>query len=322
MSTEVLGIRHVHQRYGERVALHDVSFAAEEGALVALLGPNGSGKTTLFRIISTLLPPDRGEVEVCGHDVVRDPTAVRLRLGVVFQQAALDSELTVRENLRFHAALYGLSSSRATSALDDALRALRLEDRANDRVKTLSGGLVRRADLARVLMHRPRLLLLDEPTVGLDPAARHDFWASLDDLRRTRSTTILVATHLLEEADRCDHLVILSTGRVVAEGSPEDLKSTLGGETLWIESDNPTDLADRIQAQFGLNARVVDGAVHVAHAQAHQLLARIYEAFPSRIQSATVRKPTLDDVFMVHAGHGLTRTEDVEDAGQARVITS
>lgn len=305
MSTEVLGIVDVHHSYGDRVALGGVSFSVEEGSFVALLGPNGSGKTTLFRIISTLLTPQRGSALVCGLDVSREPTEVRRQLGVVFQHVALDADLTIRENLRHHAALHGMPGDEARVAADESLRALGLESRANDRVKNLSGGLARRADLARVLMHRPRLLLLDEPTVGLDPSSRRDFWLALDDLRAERRTTIIVATHLLEEADQCDHLIIMNEGKVVAEGSPDSLKASLEGETLWLEAPDPHELAELIQARFGVDARVVDAAVHVAHPQAHQLLARIYEATPERILSATVRRPTLEDVFMVHTGHGL-----------------
>lgn len=309
MSNAVLDIQHVSHRYGSRPALQDVSLTVANGATLALLGPNGSGKTTLFRIITTLIRPESGSVFVGGFDVRTRPSDARRQLGVVFQDVALDADLTVRENLRHHAALHGMTGAPVREAAGETLRALGLQDRAHDRVKTLSGGLARRADLARVLMHRPRILLLDEPTSGLDPTARRDFWDALRRLRTAQGTTVVVATHLLDEAEQCERVCIMSEGRVVAEDSPEALKSALGQETLWIEALDPAEFADRIHAQFGVESRVMEDGIHIAHAQAHNLLARIYEAFSDRITSATVRRPTLEDVYMVHTGHGLGSVE-------------
>ena len=259
-------------------------------------------------------------MEISDHIIVLDygqkiadgaPEDVRSSLGMVFQHVALDGDLTVTENLRHHAALYGLTGSERIARERDALRVLGLSDRAHERVKTLSGGLARRTDLARVLQHRPRLLLLDEPTTGLDPAARREFWQAVGWLRETSGTAVLVATHLLEEAERCEHVFIMSEGRIVAKGSPEDLKTGLGGETLWLETDDAGELADRIQTQFGLHPRVLGGSVQVSNPRAHTLLANIYEALPGRIVSATVRRPTLEDVYMVYTGRVLREQQDV-----------
>ena len=297
-----LAVGDLAHRYGEYPALGGVSFEVAPGELFGLLGPNGGGKTTLFRIVTTLMPPTSGTAEVFGHDTVRSPAAVRRSLGVVFQQPALDAELTVRENLRFHGALVGLGGEVLDDRIGSLLGVFGLADRAEDRVRTLSGGLARRADLARGLLHRPALLLLDEPTTGLDPTARRELWAALTRLRRDEGTTLLVATHLMEEAERCDRVGILDRGRLVALGTPTDLTAELGDETLWLESDDPDALAAALHAQLGLASRLVGRTVLVEAGDAPAVLARVYAAFPERITSATVRRPTLDDVFAARTG--------------------
>ena len=305
MPEQAVDIVDVTHRYGDHVALRDVTLEVAPGALFGLLGPNGGGKTTLFRILSTLLRPTKGEARVFGTSTAERPSDVRHRLGVVFQQPALDDELTVLENLRFHGALYGLGGSALGERIGHLLRLFGLADRAQDRVKTLSGGLQRRADLARGLLHAPDLLLLDEPTTGLDPVARDAFWQTLARLRRQEGATMLVATHLLEEAEACDAIAILDRGRLAASGTPDALKESLGGETLWLEANDADVLRDHIQAQFGLAAQTIQDKVQISHPEAHTLLSSLYEAFGDRIRSATVRRPTLEDVFLVHAGYRL-----------------
>lgn len=303
MASPAVDIRSVRYQYGTRTALNDVSFAVPAGSLFGVLGPNGSGKTTLFRILSTLTPPREGTARVFGLDTTQEAHAVRQQLGLVFQSPALDEKLTVRENLRFHGALYGLQGPALHDRIDALLAQFGVADRADDAVDTLSGGLRRRADLARGLLHRPDVLLLDEPTTGLDPAARRTFWQTLDRLRGTEGTTMIVATHLMEEAERCDTVAILDEGALVATGTPHELTSALGEETIWIATDDPAALRDRIEAQFGLDAAVLDEMVHLAPDNAPQLLSALYDAFGDTIDSATVRTPTLDDVFMVRTGH-------------------
>lgn len=303
MPVPAVYVEEVTHRYGTRAALQDVSFVVPTGSLFGVLGPNGSGKTTLFRILSTLMPSSSGTARVFDLDTTQDPGDVRKRLGLVFQSPALDENLTVRENLRFHGALYGLQGSTLRDRIDESLRQFEVADRAADRVGTLSGGLRRRADLARGLLHRPDLLLLDEPTTGLDPAARHAFWQVLGRLRRTEGTTMLLATHLMEEAERCDEVAILDQGRLVAAGTPERLKAELGAETLWLDAEDPHALRDRIQAQFGLDPRVIGTSVQISHPDAPRLLSSLYDALGDEIDSATVRAPTLNDVFMVRTGH-------------------
>jgi len=301
-STAAVDIQGVTHRYGDHVALRDVTLDVAPGTLYGLLGPNGSGKTTLFRILSTLMPPSEGGARVFGFDSAESPGAVRRRLGVVFQEEALDEALTVRENLRFQGALYGLRGADRRARIDDLLRRLNVADRIDDTVADLSGGLRRRVDLARGLLHRPDLLLLDEPTTGLDPGARRAFWAAIERLQEDEGTTLLLATHLMDEAERCDRVGILSDGTLVADGPPAALKAELGDETIWLESDGPAALRERIDAQFGFPTRIVGSVVQVAPSDPAASLASIYEALAPRIRSATIRTPTLEDVFMVHAG--------------------
>lgn len=302
MTDAAVDIQGVTHRYGEHRALRDVTLQVASGTLYGLLGPNGSGKTTLFRILSTLMPPSEGQAEVFGMDTTQSSDAVRKRIGVVFQSEALDDALTVRENLRFQAGLYGLHGTARRERTEALLERLGVADRADDPVEELSGGLRRRADLARGLLHRPDLLLLDEPTSGLDPAARRTFWTAVERLREAEGTTLLLATHLMDEAERCDRVGILSEGTLVADGTPSALKDDLGDETLWLETDSPSLLRDRIETQFGVPTRVVGSVVQVAPSDPPAFLASLYEAVGHRIRSATIRTPTLEDAFMVHAG--------------------
>ncbi|MEF8815400.1 MAG: ABC transporter ATP-binding protein [Salinibacter sp.] len=302
MPAPAVDIQKVTHRYGSHPALRDVTLQVDAGALYGLLGPNGSGKTTLFRILSTLMPPSEGHAQVFGLDTAQESGAVRRRIGTVFQEEALDEALTVRENLRFQGALYGLHGAERRERTEVLLRRLDVADRATDPVADLSGGLRRRVDLARGLLHRPDLLLLDEPTSGLDPAARRTFWAAVQQLRAEEGTTLLLATHLMDEAERCDRVGILSDGVLVADGMPDTLKADLGDETIWLEAEAPTSLRDRIEAQFGVPTRIVGATVQVAPADPPTFLSSLYEALGDHIRSATIRTPTLEDVFMVHAG--------------------
>lgn len=307
------GVRHA---YGSTQALDGVRFEVPNGTLFGLLGPNGSGKTTLFRIITTLLEPDEGRVRVFGADTAGASHRVRQEIGMVFQHTALDEDLTVRENWQMHGSLFGLDAAEIEARSKPLFDQLGIADRADDRVSALSGGLRRRADLGRGLLHRPRLLLLDEPTSGLDPIARRDLWERLSELQTLGETTILLATHLMEEAERCDRVAIINEGRLARIGRPSRLKKEVGRETLWLESPDAPGLRDRIEAQFGFDARVFGEAVQVIHEEAHSVLGAVYEAHGDKITSATVREPTLEDVFMIATGHPID--ERRTDAAPAR----
>lgn len=296
-------------RYGDRPALDAVSLHIPAGSLYGLLGPNGGGKTTLLRIAATLLEPTAGTTRVGGIDASENPRMVRRLLGIVFQDPALDGELSLEENLHTHGALYGLARTDLAERIDLLLPLFGLDIRRRDRVSTFSGGLKRRADIARGLLHAPPILLLDEPTTGLDPAARQVFWEMIERLRMRERTTILVATHIMEEAALCDRLALLDHGRIVAEGTPDELTAAIGEEMLWLESDDPDELLRQINARFDGAARRSASRIRLASPNAHELLGDLYGCCSSLIRSATVRRPSLEDVFMVHAGRRLEEAD-------------
>lgn len=297
--------RDLRRQFGARAALDGVSFAVRDGEIFALLGPNGGGKTTLFRILSTLLPPSGGAATVCGHDVAHDAPAVRACLGVVFQSPSLDPQLTVAENLRYGGNLYGLRGADLEARLRETAAALKVDDRLSDRVKTLSGGLQRRVEIAKSLLPCPKVLLLDEPSTGLDPVARVDLWSILEQLRARFGMTVVLTTHLMDEASRCDRAAILHRGKLMACDSPEALCATIGCDVLTLAGRNADRLAEMLQAKFGWSASVQDGAVRVEIPRAHEQVARIVEAFPGEILSVTAGRPTLEDVFVRLTGERL-----------------
>ena len=290
-----------HQ-YGSRLALSNVNFEVKAGEIFGLLGPNGGGKSTLFRILSTMMVPTGGRAEVAGHDVARDPAAVRRAIGVVFQTQSLDKALTVAENLRAQGHLYGLSGPKLRDRIAQVLDRLGLADRRNDIVETLSGGLKRRVEIAKGLLHRPVVLLMDEASTGLDPGARRELWQYVEELRSREGVTILLTTHILDEADRCDRLALLHQGRVVAEGTPAHLRSRIGGDVVVLEAGDVAELARRIETRFGLKPSLVDGMLRVEIANGHRFITEVVEAFPGAIDSVGLHKPTLEDVFIRETG--------------------
>ncbi|HWC19498.1 MAG TPA: ATP-binding cassette domain-containing protein [Terriglobales bacterium] len=289
--------------YGERVALKGISFGVKPAEIFGLLGPNGSGKTTLFRILSTLMVPTNGSARIVGFDPVTQPNQVRRRIGVVAQAQSVDVKLTARENLMHQGHLYGLSGARLKQRIAEMLERVGLGDRADDLVETFSGGMQRRIELAKGLMHRPSVLLLDEPTTGLDPGARRDLWLYLESLREQEGVTILVTTHLMEEAERCSRLAILSEGNVVALGTSAELKSEIGGDVIQFESDDAETLAERIRHRFGIVCSVEENIVRLERAHGHRFAADVMEAFAGQIQSVNISRPTLEDVFVNRTGH-------------------
>lgn len=287
-------------------ALDAVSFSVRPGEVFGVLGPNGGGKTTLFRILATALRPSSGGASVMGRDLASERDEVRRRIGVVFQSPSLDKRLSVRENLGHQGRLYGLGSAELAERSRALLERFGLADRAGERVSTLSGGLARRAELAKGLLHKPSVLILDEPSTGLDPGARRDLWDLLKELSAKDGAAVLVTTHWMEEAERCDRLAILSAGRVVAEGSPSALKQELGGDVVSFVSRRPEELRSALRERLGVEAAVVDGAVRVERAGA-ALLARAAQELGPMFESATVGRPTLEDVFIRRTGHRFWR---------------
>ncbi|WP_206294548.1 ABC transporter ATP-binding protein [Humisphaera borealis] len=297
-------IQHLTHNYGQRVALADLSLQIAPGEVFGLLGPNGSGKTTLFRVLSTIILPPVGAVKVFGRDVATDQAAVRSLIGVVFQSPSLDKQLTARENLTHHGHLYGLRGRDLAQRVEETLAAFKLADRGRERISTFSGGMRRRVEVAMGLLHRPRLLLMDEPSTGLDPAARIDLWSIIADLRR-QGVSVIVTTHLMEEADLCDRLAILEQGKLLACDTPAALKSSVGGDVVAMTSREPERLQQTLAERLGLRSQTIDRTVRLEMPDAHLAVPKIIEAAPGLVESIAVGKPTLQDVFIRLTGRSL-----------------
>jgi ABC-2 type transport system ATP-binding protein len=303
-----LAVRGLRVRLGDRDVLHGLDLSARRGEVVGLLGPNGSGKSTTFAVLLGLVRPTSGEVTLDGVRIAPGDRRLRARLGVVFQAASLDPKMTARENLRMAATLYGVPAPRARERIADLLDLVELRDRADEAVVRYSGGMKRRLELARALLSEPEILILDEPTTGLDERSFQRTWERILAMRERERITVILSTHRPEEAAMCDRVVIVDGGRVIAEGSPEELGRRVSGDVLTIEADEPDALARAITERFGVEARVVEGRVRVEREAGHELVPRLVEAFPDgRIRTLAMRRPTLADVFVKITGRSLGR---------------
>jgi len=308
MSSPIVQVRQLSHRYGERRALDGVSLEVNAGEIFGFLGPNGSGKTTLFRILSTLITPQEGRVtfDLMGRtlDLREARDEVRKSIGVVFQSPSLDRQLTAEENLRHHGHLYGLRGAELERRIDEMLSRVGLAERPKELVGTFSGGMRRRVELAKGLLTRPRVLLLDEPSTGLDPGARIDLWRYLREIRQEAGVTILVTTHLMDEAEHCDRLAIMSGGRVAACDTPAALKSRIGADVITLTGDDPAALAAAVQERFAIAVERIDDSVRIERERGHEFIPQLVEAMVGRIRAVSLGKPTLEDVFIHVTGHG------------------
>jgi ABC-2 type transport system ATP-binding protein len=299
----------LRRHYGSREALAGLTFDVHPGELFALLGPNGGGKSTLFRILATLLPPSAGTARVCGFDVRTAPREVRRHIGVVFQHASVDGKLTVEENLRHHGHLYGQRGHALAARMEELLERFDLRERRGELVERLSGGLARRVELAKGLLPRPSVLLLDEPSTGLDPGARRELLQYLRRLRDEDGTTVVLTTHYLEEAERCDRVGVIDRGRLVAHDAPAVLTAAVGGDVVVVQPDDVEGLQAKVRERFGLAGVRVDGTLRLEHARGHELVRDLVDAFPDDVHTITFGKPTLEDVFVRLTGRRLSAEE-------------
>ncbi len=316
---ELTGLTH---HYGARRALDALTFSVQPREIFGLLGPNGSGKTTLFRILSTLMMPIGGSARIAGFDVATEPREVRARVGIVFQARSVDLKLTVEENLMHQGHLYGLSGKALRRRIDEVLGRVLLRDRAKDFVETLSGGMQRRVELAKGLIHSPAVLLLDEPSTGLDPGARRDLWQYLRTLRDEDGVSVLVTTHLMEEAEHCDRLAFLNAGKLVALGSPAALKDEIGGDVVTFDTRDIADarlLEERLAGRYGVRPTVLGASLRLEHEEGHRFVTTVIEAFPGLIQGIRVQKPSLEDVFIQRTGHRFWQEQGAEAHMEAQV---
>ncbi len=297
-NTPAIALEGISFNYGDRRALDGISLSIANREMFGLLGPNGGGKTTLFKLLSTLVSLQAGDARVLGIDLRAGTAELRPALGVVFQHPSVDAKLTVAENLAHHGRLYGMSGAALRERIAAMLDRVGLTPRARDLVETLSGGLRRRVELAKALLHKPRLLILDEPSTGLDPSARRDFLNYLADLREREGLTIVLTTHHMEEAERCDRIAILDQGKLVAVAPPSELKSQVGGDVVVIQALVPEQLRQKIEDQMQVVTTLVDGTLRVERERGHEFVRDVVEAFGAEIESVTFGKPTLEDVFV------------------------
>ena len=284
--------------FGALAAVSTVSFDVAEGEIFGFLGPNGAGKTTTINMLCTLLRPTRGRASVNGCDVVRERSDVRRSIGLVFQQTTLDDALTAEQNLRFHAYAYGVAAGGRERRIDELLGLVELVDRRRDRVKTFSGGMKRRLEIARGLVHHPRVLFLDEPTLGLDPQTRRRIWDYLGELREREGLTIFLTTHYMDEAEHCDRIAVIDHGEIVALDTPAGLKSAVGGDVVTITTGEREAAATELRSRYGVQPSLADGTVSFQVPAGEAFLPEFVRTFGQPMEAIGLRRPTLDDVFL------------------------
>ena len=301
-SDHALVAESVEHHYGQHKALDGLELSVPRGQIFAILGPNGSGKSTLFKLVATLLRLQRGRVDVCGRSVLNQAAEVRLLLGIVFRSPSLDPKLTTEENIRCQGILYGLSRSELAVRVSEVASQLGITDRLATRTEELSGGLKRRVELAKSILRRPPVLLMDEPSTGLDPAARLDLWHALQELQQDFGATVILTTHLLEEAEKADQIAIIDSGQAVAYGKPSDLRASLGGQVLTIDTSNNSEVCKWLE-QKRVEFQAVEGSLRVMASDAASLVPLIASEFGDVIHSVTLGQPSLEDVFVAKTGH-------------------
>ncbi len=305
-----IAVRALTKRFDEIEAVKAVDFEVAPGEVFGFLGPNGAGKTTTINMLCTLAKPTSGSATVASHDVVRERDEVRRNIGLVFQDPTLDNYLTATQNLKLHAELYGVRSDLVKPRMEQVLQMVGLWDRRDTKTMTFSGGMRRRLEIARGLMHSPRVLFLDEPTIGLDPQTRRSIWTYIRELKQQEQITIFMTTHYMDEAEWCDRIAIMDHGQIVALDAPETLKAEVGKDRVMIHTDDDERTIVALEEHFGIEARMAEGAVTFGVASGEQFVPRLFAELGIPIRSVSVSRPTLDDVFMSYTG---TTIRDAEE---------
>ena len=309
--TAFLRIEGLTRRYGDRVALDNLTLEVARGEIFGVLGPNGAGKSTTFSLLTGMLAPDSGRLLVDGVPQSPLDPRFRARIGVVFQRPSLDGKLTARENLELGAALYGIPRREARPRIEEMLALFDLTERAGETTERFSGGMCRRLELGRVLLSEPEILIMDEPSAGLDQASLRRFWLQLKAIRRQREMTILLTTHQPEEAEHCDRLAVLDGGKLIAQGTPDELRKRVGGDVISIDADEPEALLEAIRVELALTATILDGRIVIECPRAHEVIPRLVERFPDgRLRGVGMRPPSLGDVFVKLTGRNLREAEE------------
>ena len=316
-----VSVRDLKKSYGELEAVRGIDLEVEPGEIFGFLGPNGAGKSTTIKILCTLARPTGGSARVAGHDVVTERDEVRRHIGLVFQDTTLDDYLTAEQNLKFHAELYGIPARMVAPRLQQVMELVALWDRRASLVQTFSGGMKRRLEIARGLMHSPRVLFLDEPTVGLDPQTRSSIWSYIRELRQREQITIFLTTHYMDEAEYCDRIAIIDAGKIVALGTPDDLKAKVGKDRIQLTTADDAAATAALAAKFGLEAARRDGQLTIAVEHGEQFVPRLFAELGVAIKSIAVARPSLDDVFLAYTGSTIRDAEATaaEQAGMGKV---
>jgi ABC-2 type transport system ATP-binding protein len=309
------------KKYGDLEAVRGIDLEVHSGEIFGFLGPNGAGKSTTISMLCTLLKPTAGTASVAGINVVQDPAAVRQRIGLVFQDPSLDDQLTGRENLEFHAFIYSVPAAERRQRIDEMLELLQLSDRASSQVRTYSGGMKRRLEIARGMLHRPQILFLDEPTLGLDPQTRKSIWTHLNELRSKKGVTIFMTTHYMDEAEYCDRIAIIDRGRIVALGTPDELKAKVGGDVVTITSSEPDAAVHEIEEKLGVTPSRDNGALRMEVPDGKKFVPRLVRELTVPVDTVTLRRPSLDDVFLKLTGRAI-REEEAGTKDQMRAMAS
>ena len=309
------------KKYGELEAVSGIDLEVHSGEIFGFLGPNGAGKSTTISMLCTLLTPTAGIASVAGINVMKDPAAVRQRIGLVFQDPSLDDQLTGRENLEFHAFIYSVPAAERRKRIDEMLDLLQLSDRASSQVRTYSGGMKRRLEIARGMLHQPQVLFLDEPTIGLDPQTRRSIWTHLNELRSRKGVTIFMTTHYMDEAEYCDRIAIIDRGRIVALGTPDELKAKVGGDVVTMTSSDPDAAAREIEELLGVTPSRDNGALRMEVSDGKKFVPQLVRELTAPVDTVTLRRPSLDDVFLKLTGRAI-REEEAGTKDQMRAMAS
>jgi ABC-2 type transport system ATP-binding protein len=314
---DIIEVKELSRKFGQLVAVDKVSFQVTEGEIFGFLGPNGAGKTTTINMLCTLLSPDGGSATVNGYDVLRQKSEVRHSIGLVFQEPTLDEYLTAEQNLRFHAYAYKMPRDVSEKRIGELLQLVDLSDRRKSKVRTFSGGMKRRLEIARGLLHNPRVLFLDEPTLGLDPQTRRHIWDHILALRQQNNLTIFLTTHYMDEAENCDRISIIDCGRIIALDTPDKLKDAMGGDVVTLIAQDNEAAAQELKDKYGLSPVIQNGTITFSIPQGERFLPKLIGGFQSQLLSIGLRRPTLDDVFLKMTGHAI-REQDLGDREQMK----
>lgn len=301
----IIKVENLTKKFGNITAVDDISFEVDKGAIFGFLGPNGAGKTTTINILCTLLSPTSGKAIIDGHDCMKESSEVRKEIGIVFQDNTLDKELTAYENLLFHSYLYNVPKHERKELIEDTLNFVGLYERKDDAVKKFSGGMKRRLEVAKSIIHQPKVLFLDEPTLGLDPQSRTNLWEFISELPKKRAVTVFMTTHYMEEAEICDKIAIIDKGKIISQGSPDELKKMVGGDVIYLKTKDNIRAIEEIKNSLNLNAEEKNGEIFISVSKGDACIPKLINALADMVISVRLQRPTLNDVFLKMTGKAI-----------------